>query len=130
MKTLLASFAAILLVGSASPTQAQVSYSTGNDLYRDCSVPPENSIYYQSNAACISYIVAVNDSFVIASTVASIIREEPESEQINMLCVPTGVEAGQLRDVVVAYIRNDPANRHGSAALQVYLALITAFPCR
>jgi hypothetical protein len=45
-------------------------------------------------------------------------------------CVPDGVTAGQLQDVVVQYLRLNPADRHFLAFGLVADAISKAFPCR
>lgn len=121
--------AAVSLSFGAGVAAGQASYISGNDLYRDCTAPQSDSTYYQLTASCTSYILGVNDAFVTGSIVAGLVRAEETSSTMEMLCVPVGVEAGQLRDIVVSHLRNNPAERHESASLQVLIALRTQYPC-
>lgn len=130
MKMLLGSLAAVVLLVAGSPAASQVTYRTGNNLYADCTTREDSPLYYQNDAACTLYVLGVNDAFAQAPDVASLLREEPANSTPEMLCVPIGVQAGQLRDVVLAYLRSNPATRHQSAAWLVLLALRAAYPCQ
>lgn len=44
-------------------------------------------------------------------------------------CIPVGVTARQMRDVVVRQLESDSAQRHLSAASHVVIALADTFPC-
>jgi hypothetical protein len=44
-------------------------------------------------------------------------------------CAPWSVSLGQVRDLMQNSIRNDPVNRHLSAAILVAKALVTVWPC-
>ena len=45
-------------------------------------------------------------------------------------CIPTGTASGQARDIVVKFLRENPAQRHLAAASVVASALQHAWPCR
>lgn len=45
-------------------------------------------------------------------------------------CYPDGITVGQLRDVVVSYVRRNPANRHEGATLVFMRAISEAWPCK
>ena len=45
-------------------------------------------------------------------------------------CIPTGAASVQARDIVVNFLRENPAQRHLAAASVVALALQHAWPCR
>ncbi len=44
-------------------------------------------------------------------------------------CLPEGVIADQLKDIVVIHLQNNPSRRHKPAVLEVMLAWSEAFPC-
>lgn len=45
-------------------------------------------------------------------------------------CIPTGAASGQAREIVVKFLRENPAQRHLAAASIVASALQRAWPCR
>ncbi len=45
-------------------------------------------------------------------------------------CISGSVTNEQLKDIVVKYLRNNPQMRHTTAASQLTVALVKAFPCR
>jgi hypothetical protein len=47
----------------------------------------------------------------------------------KLMCVPDGVSNGQLRDIVIQYIRENPQTRHESAQFLIVWSLEKAFPC-
>jgi hypothetical protein len=52
-----------------------------------------------------------------------------QAPDTHMACMAPNVKSGQLRDVVVKYLRDHPEKRHLGAANLVSLALQGAFPC-
>jgi hypothetical protein len=48
----------------------------------------------------------------------------------KLICTPEGVRFGQMRDVVIKYLRDNPAQRHQSRFVLVLDALQAAFPCK
>jgi len=44
-------------------------------------------------------------------------------------CPPSGINAGQINDVVKLYLENNPANRHNTADRIVNHVLKTVWPC-
>ena len=45
-------------------------------------------------------------------------------------CIPTGTASGQVRDIVVKFLRENPVQRHLAAAGVVASALQHTWPCR
>lgn len=91
-------------------------YVRGNDLLRYCadsSTPSEQGL-------CIGYIEGVED---YSDALSEVRDKHPQ-------CVPAGVEAGQLKDVVVKYLRDNPARRQVFAGVLVYDAIATAWHCK
>ncbi len=116
-------------IGSA-PGQAQETggqYLTGNALYRHCTVTPDQPTYYASDARCSAYIIGSYDAIVTAEDLFTELGnlERP----FRFVCLPTSVEAGQLRDIVVAYLRDRPADRNQAASLIVLSAIMDAYDC-
>ena len=64
--------------------------------------------------AMANYVVGVHDALKIK----------------ELFCVPNKVTVGQMADVVVKYLTNNPENRQEQAHYLVRLALTEAWPCR
>jgi hypothetical protein len=87
------------------------SFRNGNVLLQECSSS-------QDVMFCLGYIEAVNDAL--------------DGNRVNgyEACVPNVVTAGQLKDIVVQYLRQNAAERHLLAVGLVADAISKAFPCR
>jgi hypothetical protein len=94
----------------SSPDFAAADFRSGNELLEDCN---EKNVLF-----CLGYIAAISDGL--------------NGNGINgyEACIPKTVTAGQLVDIVVQYLRLNPAERHFAAAVLVADAISTAFPCR
>lgn len=102
MRTLIAVAAALLA------TPAHAGFETGNDLHDWCSSA--------RGGPCMGYVAGVADT--------------AEFLQPNYFCAPTGVELGQMVDVVSSYLVSYPEKRHFPAQGIVMVALAEAFPCQ
>jgi Ssp1 endopeptidase immunity protein Rap1a len=105
--------AALPTQGLAQRQPEADAFLTGNQLYSYC-----NSELSNMRTHCLGYIEGAVDSV------------PPSSGGKTFFCVPKGVEAGQMRDVVVGYLRNHAESRHQLAAYLVLMALQQAYPCR
>ena len=47
----------------------------------------------------------------------------------RMLCIPVGVQIGQLSDIFVRHLENNPERRHWGAVVLLTDAIQAAFPC-
>jgi hypothetical protein len=47
----------------------------------------------------------------------------------RVICFPKGSSNDQYRDIVVTYLRDNPAQRHMTASVLGLVALRSAFPC-
>jgi Rap1a immunity proteins len=92
---------------------AWAAFKTGNDLYNDCG--NERSAAW---VGCYGYIQAIADVFQAENKISGYIA-----------CLPPTVQAGQLIDIIVNYLRVNAARRHFDAAGLVAHALSDAFPC-
>jgi Rap1a immunity proteins len=80
----------------------------GNELLRMCNDPnPTNSGF------CLGYTNGVSDTL----------------ETFNVACLSLGVTTGQVRDIVIKYLRDHPDQRHHNADFLATRALLVAFPC-
>lgn len=116
----------LFFVGMAEPARAE--YVSGNNLLDWCSTARSSQLYYQDSSSCREFVVGVHDGVEAAMTLVS--RYAELENPIEVLCVPSGVTAGQLAEIVTNYLRANPENRHESANYLVILALMEAYPCR
>jgi len=108
---------AALMVSFPSPSIA--AFKSGNQLVDDCTADPRSSTHFQSDAYCIGFVVGVVDD----ETMIGDILKRP------IICLRPSVTAGQLRDVVIAYLQRHPEKRDYTAASLVMSAVLDAFPC-
>jgi hypothetical protein len=87
-------------------------WQTGNTLMRNC-----QSSQPAPYGVCLGYIEGI----------AGVLGLNPVNE--FQACIPTGVEAGQLQEVVVRFIARDPTTRHMAATGIVAAAFAAAWPC-
>ena len=96
------------------PQNAGAQFVDGNKLLRWC----ESSSTSPERLTCVGYIQAVSDTLDQVSGAIGVAE-----------CIPGGTETGQLRDVVVMYLRANPVIRSKSASGLVIGALIAAWRC-
>jgi hypothetical protein len=104
---------ASLLLSSTPAYAREFAVDDGNDLYATC-----NKSDSYSEGYCLGYIRAL-------STGVDIIMAEKKQK----VCYGENVTIGQIRDVVVDYIRRNPAKRNESAIVLVAYASAEAWPC-
>jgi hypothetical protein len=114
MKNILTAALAGSLVMLSTPVKArEVAVDDGNDMLTVCNKPDSYSEGY-----CLGYIRALSTGVDVYLTT----RKEK-------VCYGTNVTIGQLRDVVVDYVRRNPAKRDEQAITLVLLASAEAWPC-
>jgi hypothetical protein len=111
MLTRIAIAFAMFFASPASP--AGISFLDGNKLHSYCNYDNTNIM----SGVCAGYIIGVADS-LSKGPVAGF-----------NACIPQGPVVEQLRDLVAAWIKNNPTNRHYSGEAVVAWALSEAFPC-
>jgi len=108
---------ACLLFLVCSPARAQqVSQETGDTLLEACESKTEFRQSY-----CFGYITGVAD---IEGMEAAVFPDRRRA------CRAEGVTNGQIKDVVVKYLKEHPEDRHFLAAILVMQAMAKAFPCK
>jgi hypothetical protein len=110
-------FAFTLLIALPTQTRANMFYD-GNRLYEICTAPEEK---HASWGVCLGFILGAHDA----------VRDAQELGFLagKIHCTPTNATTGQVRDVVVRYLEEHPAERHINASALVADALREAFPC-
>jgi hypothetical protein len=91
-----------------------MSYFSGNDLYRRC----QSNDYYEQGM-CLGLVIGAIDEW----------QNWREGAHLPP-CVPSTVETGQLRDVVVKYLEDHPKLRDQSAWALVVQATVRAWNCK
>jgi hypothetical protein len=105
---------ALAAVAASSAAYPQTeAFKSGNALLREC--VSSNEVF---RASCTAYIVGVVDSV-----------ESFRANNGNTPCAPRTVEAGQLRDVVVKFLQENPTQRDAPAAVIVTVAYAKAWGC-
>ena len=127
MRTLLAICASVVGGVLGAPPSAHADYITGNDLYRYCKPAQTDAAKDLKETYCVAYITGVHDGAEASGSLLTYMAER--DEPFRLMCVPQGVEAGQLRDIVVQYLEDHPADRNLGAGLIVMSALLEAYPC-
>jgi hypothetical protein len=113
-KLLLLSIAVLTVIGLWD-IPAQAHFLDGNALLAECSVRQGEMTYFQSDSECLGYIIGAYDAV---------------TDTMNGICVPRGVKSGQVRDLVVRFLRTHPEQRHLPGWELVNNALVNAWPCK
>lgn len=105
----------VLLVGASKPSHAAIRILDGNSLYTICS-----SRNAPGPTICESYIRGIFETLTIKAAAL------PWND--TKFCVRSTVTHEQVRDIVVAYMRDHPRERDGFAFALVERAIFDAFP--
>ena len=100
--------AALVTIALALATSANAAFMTGNDLLRRLA-DPESPV---SRSIALGYIMGISDA-----------------GHGTEHCAPATVTAGQLRDLVHKWLRENPADRHHIGADIIMHILQEAYPC-
>jgi hypothetical protein len=103
---------AIIALSLTLATAAQGTYfEDGNKLLDECS-----HVNDMKGMACLGYVQGAADMLEAIAHLAG----KPE-------CIRNGVQTGQVKDVIVRYLKANPANRHFRAAYLASEAIGEAF---
>jgi hypothetical protein len=97
----------LVLVGQSSTVIA--GFESGNELSKE--LEPSAETYARGFA--LGYVVGVTDTLV----------------NLKYICLPKGVAAGQVKDVVKKYLDENPLELHRGAELLVFKALSPTWGC-
>jgi hypothetical protein len=112
--------AALVLTESVMPTPVSAAgFNTGNALYTECTTDETSPVYFAAKMGCTAYIVGAADSL-----------ESMRSFSSKDQCIPENTSKQQVTDVVIKYLRDNPEQRHFTAASTAMLALSIAFNCK
>ena len=105
-----------LIAASVSPVPAKAAISdNGNEFYSECRPAFTESGKPMEFGICLGFLqgVLAREQFLSATKI----------------CVPSGATNGQLMDVVLAYMRDNPKTRHLPPMLLILISLGEAYPC-
>lgn len=107
----------VVLAAAQPPTKAAI-FRTGNGLWEACGVDRSAQDYYSKYYQCSAYTIGALDALEFVSMI------EGRGE-----CVPSSTNVGQITDIVILFLRNNPGKRHYPAPNVVALAINEAFGC-
>ena len=110
-------FVGMVLLSSLLLVRPAHAATTGNDLLRFCT-SDANSV---EQSFCLGYLHGLVDGVMVIK----ISEARPQ-----VFDIPAGVDILQVRDVVVRFLKENPKDRHLSAATLVFKALTEAFPSK
>jgi len=106
----------LLLISDSTPSsRPKADLVEGNGLLEACT-----SKQPLQGAMCIGYIRGVIDGENMMGTA---LNKRP------LVCLADGVTLGQVEEVVVKYLKDNPAERNKSSAGLIGIAAATAWPC-
>jgi hypothetical protein len=118
-KLLMATVIALLTL--TAPAIAQEA--TGNDFFRDCEQP-------SWRGWCSGFTLGVANGWNEGVQLSQGTVESGMSQvKSSGICAPTGASSAQALDIVLQFLRDNPADRHFQADFLIVLALRAAWPC-
>jgi hypothetical protein len=115
------------------PAQADESgvphFVTCNGLYSDCMKRTTDN---HAKEICSGYIIGIADALSVGTAIADVPRVTALLKDQDMrICRPPSITAGQTKDAVIKWLRDNPKFRTDApAAAQVWKALIETWPCK
>jgi hypothetical protein len=109
--------------GAPSQTRQSTDNATGNDFYSLCT-----STDAFNRVRCVSLL----EGFVSGNRIAYWEvgrRAKMNGDRLRSFCLPDEATTGQIRDVVVSFLRDVPQARHMPSAALIHTSLERAFPC-
>lgn len=112
--------------------QAGAENLTGNELLAICE-QSENDL--AQSGFCMGYVLGAVEGIKWGVSVPLMMggkSTESVEETGNVLlgfCLSPDATLGQFRDIVMKFLRDNPASRHDSARFLVQMAMRDAFPC-
>lgn len=100
-----------------SPTVAAENI-TGNDLLEFCTSQDPSDLRY-----CLGFIYGVKITYDLHNEYGN------SSTMVIKSCSPSSWNAGQIKDIVVKYLRENPKDRSHHPTILVLAALTDAWPC-
>jgi hypothetical protein len=114
-KIILIAFTLMLVGGNISASAAPAS---GNKILKTC-----KSTNPVSTGICIGFVVAANQGLTTLLVLSS------PTGKMTDICIPKEVTTGQMRDIFIKHLENDPKNRHMKAFILFVEAMRVTYPC-
>lgn len=108
---------ALCLCGFLS-VPAEAGYYSGNALMEVCTTERADPAYFEKSYECVAYIGGAVDAF----------NTTREANKLKS-CIPARITLSRLKDVTVAFLRDNPGRRDRSASALVFAATRAAWPC-
>jgi hypothetical protein len=80
----------------------------------------------------LRYIQALRDAEEFHEMYEEVIAEaqKRKPDKSRFFCSPNGANLGQMRDIILADMQSNPADRHISAAQLAHMTLVRVWPCK
>jgi Ssp1 endopeptidase immunity protein Rap1a len=117
MRTLCAILLGLLLSQSISSQDKAPDITHGNGLLQACT--DEGPLADLNNAFCKGYLEGAREGLALL---------QKDKNTGPYFCEPEEATLGQVRDIVVKYLRDNPEHRHEVSIVLVYRALQKAWP--
>lgn len=129
-----ATFVLALSIVLAMPALAQKYIDvaeSGNNFVEICSAIDKdparaNEADFSKIGTCLGFMSGLRDGIEMSIT---IVKHDEGSLQDLGVCLPDGVETGQIVHVVMKYIKENPERAHIRSAMLYVEANAKAFPC-
>jgi hypothetical protein len=99
------------------------SWETGNDLFNQCTSGEHSDDFHH----CLTYIRGAVD--MIGALQGARGTDEKSFWKLTAVCMPSHATSGQVVDVVVKYLKDNPKDRADKAGWIIIRALIQAWGC-
>jgi Rap1a immunity proteins len=105
---------ALAAVPAQAAAQQRARAHTGNELLEECKSKGASGLF------CLGFVRGLAEGLTLWRSFA------PESA---ITCIPEGVTTGQLKDIVVKWLADNPKDRHLGADALVARAFRVTWPC-
>jgi hypothetical protein len=120
MRTAILGFLILFLATSISSGElSRPPISDGNGLLQACAGSDEDQLL------CLGYILGVRDTLEQMADLLS----QVQKRDARVFCIPSEATKGQMIDLVVKFLRENPEKRHLFSVDLIGLAFQKAWPC-
>lgn len=119
----------VLLLGLVMAFPASAQTLTGNELLARCKGQLSDRRLPNDENWCVGFLQGLFGGYTVGLIDRTPAPFQKDASANGSLCLPENVTIGQARDVIVRFLEQNPAMRHGTAAYLSFTALSQAFPC-